>query len=333
MHMDEDSIEVLFCSNDYYAMQTGVAIISLLEHHRTPEIIRVTIVDDNISAENVHKLKSSLDAYSVEYRFIEAAPFIDELKLLGMKSYFGSYANCLQIFVGRYYPNFSGRVIYLDSDIIVVGDIVDLMTVEVKDACGQALDCINHKYLPTINLSPDSPYYNDGVTIFELAKWRERNCEERILAHMRTKKADYVMVEQDLYNVVLKDGISTIPIKYNCISSWLLYPFKYYKKIYGIGNDLLSENELMEARTSPLIYHFAGNMLGRPWRRGSVHPARRDWEQTLYNSEWGCDGIKEEKTPILYSIYNTLYAILPNTIFAGLSYILHSIYMRRQYHV
>ncbi len=143
------------------------------------------------------------------------------------------------------------RVFYVDLDTLILGDLSSLFTHNLHgNTIGACLD-----YLPEVQdgvnnwqelrLDPHAPYFNSGVLLIDIHRYKEKKVSERVL-EIVTKNCDHLLAkgkwpQNDQYglNVAL-------------ISDWLVLPM-YYN--YGSG--------LKNRHSEIKILHFIG--AGKPF--------------------------------------------------------------------
>jgi lipopolysaccharide biosynthesis glycosyltransferase len=102
-------------------------------------------------------------------------------------------------------------------------------------------------------LDCDKKYINSGFMVINLKKMRIENTVDKFRKHQNKK---YLYLEQDIINIVCKDRIESIPIKYNYTND--IYPCIYkYPMIPG----KLQESDIEEANDTGIV-HYNGY---KPW--------------------------------------------------------------------
>ncbi len=87
----EKRINILYQSNDYYAMVTGTSMVSLLENNKHYESIQIYYLNSDISRQNLDNLKSIASRYkNCHLQFIDANPYTQKLKDIGVKPWRGA---------------------------------------------------------------------------------------------------------------------------------------------------------------------------------------------------------------------------------------------------
>lgn len=106
--------------------------------------------------------------------------------------------------------------LYLDSDTLVVGNILPLWQLDMTEYClAGVFDDIAPVRMETVGKSVPGieTYVNSGVLFMNLALMRKMKVQEKLLAGI----LDYLVVDQDLLNAVCYGSIRLLPQDYNCI--------------------------------------------------------------------------------------------------------------------
>ena len=105
-----------------------------------------------------------------------------------------------------------------------------------------------------IGLPFDAPYFNAGVLIMDLKKWRDGNYAEAIIALATQNK--YPNHDQDALNKFFMNNWQEIPLRWDVIPPVFNLFFKILTK-----PDL--RKKAIEAKLNPAIFHYAGGY--KPW--------------------------------------------------------------------
>ena len=113
------------------------------------------------------------------------------------------------------------RVIYLDSDTLVLGDLSQLWETNRNDSI--AMVCRDRKVLQLSEDSPwpltpteaNLPYFNSGVMLVDLEKWRAEDIEQRSLDLISKPSGPYRWWDQTILNHVLRGKIGFLPQEWN----------------------------------------------------------------------------------------------------------------------
>ncbi len=301
-------MKIVYACDDNYAALTAVSAVSLLKHNPGAEII---LVGCRLKTESIDKVRSRVEKFGGSFRYVDVSAKIDELQAMGACSYV-SYAVYSRIFIGELLPDLSGKVLYLDCDTLVVDSIAEIFDTDLRgNPLALAPDAAHPAYKRVISLSPEKPYYNTGVTLIDLDKWRSTRCTERLMEELRAPHGRNPLGDQDIIVRVLNDEITELDRRWNFLSQYIMYG----------------------RREKPAIYHFSGNTMGRPWFTSSKHPLREAYKKAA--SEAGLPETAEQTKPmpIEYKIQYWLYRLLPGFMFRPISNLMLRTHIRLTYGV
>src|SRR5262249_44225277 len=86
-----------------------------------------------------------------------------------------------KLFIVELLPPDVHRVLYLDCDIIVRGDVEGLWNYDLYDSVVGAVEDPNMHYKEKLGLLPGQPYFNAGVLLVDLDRWRAGRVGPRAL--------------------------------------------------------------------------------------------------------------------------------------------------------
>ena len=218
-------INILFCIDKNYKSQCKTVIRSILANTNEDVCFHIVGVK-NFDCEANIKLYDTPDASIIKYKNV--------LNYISHTAVFRLFATkILDV----------DKVIYLDSDLIVLDDIKKLWEIETKYIAG-CLDPMAKLHAKRNNLRNN--YINSGVLLMNLKNLRKINYFERIEA---TQKGGYnlSLLDQDVINIAFNDIIKLLPVEWNVFSK--IYP--------------QSTNDMIRIRKNPSIIHWCGEE--KPW--------------------------------------------------------------------
>ncbi|HEU5122325.1 MAG TPA: glycosyltransferase, partial [Candidatus Saccharimonadales bacterium] len=204
------------------------------------------------------------------------------------------------------------RVIFINGHTIINGTLDELMSLDFENnVMALSYDCLLNDHKKTIGLAETDGYFNCGVMLINLKKWKKERITDMLKKHL-SEKSDYVIADQDLCNVIFKGQIKLLDSTYNFSSAYYAYNLKRLLKINNLKpNYFYSYEELMENYYSPKIIHSLFGIKGKPWELGNEHPQRYLWNKYIKKTPW-----KNTKKPVAVRTRNWfLYDVLPNSIF------------------
>lgn len=311
-------LNVLYQSNNNYADLTGVSITSLLINNQHLDEINVYILNDMIEETNLEKMKQICEQYSRNLIIVDTREIIKRLKELNVEPYKNTYTTYFKLFaLGNLNIN-TDRILQLDGDTIINGPLDELLNMDLEGCvCAATYECILNEYKRLIDIPENDKYYNCGVLLINKDYWDEYECEKKIVYHLSNVRNRYFTVDQDIINVLFRDKIKYLHLKYNFNSGFYIYGIKESIKIYNLKTEYYSTLEqIEEAYENPLIYHCMGAMTGRPWEQDNIHPQNDIYDSYLEKSPWKDDAKKIVNRSMLFKIQRKLYLILPRKMYA-----------------
>lgn len=321
-----NKLNILYQSDDNYAPYLGVSLLSLLASNKAAQAIDIYVISEGISEENISKLKKTAEHYGRELILFDAKALQEKAQESGFTSYMGFRKNkmsYLKMFVEYVVPKEVERLVYVDSDTLIRGDLTPLMNIPMNDhPIGMVQDCLMSRCKHAVGIKRGEPYFNSGVILFDMQQWRQKHCLERIVDHACNVRV-YGTVDQDFYNVVLKGDIEILPPEYNLQGMYLAYKPETFDRIFKQDEAYYSTEEIAHAKKSPVIIHFLRFMGEYPLSESSIHPVQKLFDRYLCRSLW--KDTKKMKSNLSFTMKTErmLYRILPRELFLRIFKIFH----------
>lgn len=309
-------LNVLYQSDDNYAMVSAISIASLLENNKHLDEINVYYLNYKIKNINQNKINTLVKKYNnAHIYFIDAKAYHDTFQKINVKPWHGVYVTWLKMLGFDKIDINTDRILFINGHTVINGALDELITLDFKNnLLALSYDALTNAHKKTIGLKDSDGYYNCGIMLVNYSKWKKDNIDTYVKSKL-LEKSDYLIADQDLCNVIFKGKILTLNSTYNFSSAYYAYDLKSFLKI----NDLKSEyfysyKEIMENYYSPKIVHSLFGITGKPWEQGNQHPQRYLWEKYLYLTPW-----KNSNRPRAKKSFNWfLYNLLPQFIFIRL---------------
>ena len=310
-------LNILYQSNDYYAVVTGVSLTSLLINNTDIDEINIFILDDQISEKNKVKFEQICKQYERTLVFVNTDIILNRLKELEVAPFKNTYTTYFKLFAINELDLKTHRVLQLDGDTIIVGSLKELCYLDIDEyVCAATYDCTQNSYKSLINIPITDKYYNCGVLLINQHVWREECCEEKIAHHLRCVRNRYYTVDQDIINVLFRKKICYLDIKYNFNSGFYIYGIQNSLRMYDLKPAYYNTvMEIEEAYENPVIYHCMGAMTGRPWELDSIHPQNDLFASYLGKSPWAAYQKQRVKRSNIFRIQRILYRLLPRQMY------------------
>ena len=242
-----EEVCVCFSTDDQYIDHTAVALKSMTLSKKNNYYFKIIVISNQISEKNKKKLLKMIEK-SDKIEFIDISDEkLDIFRKIKSIPHI-SIATYNRLLLPLLLPK-TNKIIYLDSDLLVLDDLYQLWEIELND--NQYFGAVEDaEYVrDRARLDYDTPYfyYNAGVLVFNLKALRENNYYEKMEKQILSRYQKYQTVDQDVINDTFHKNMKSIPVRWN-----LYHCFKKYN--YTPSN--LEAYE--EAKKAPGIVHFVG---------------------------------------------------------------------------
>lgn len=272
-------IPIAFITDENFIMQTGVAICSLAKNRNPDTVYDVFVIMAECSEAGKEKLLLS-KRNGVNIRVIETT--LDCYRGIRQMSHIP--ISCLLKFNLCDLVTDYNKIIYLDGDICVRGDLTDLYQTDLGEYYMAGV--------PSLDMVFDErKLINAGILLFDAKRMRESHMSEK-LTEVRKNLGDRGSMDQQTFNMVMPDKIGILPCKYNCIPHKLLsiegnsYPIEKLNALYD--THYLSRKEMVK---DAVIIHYATG--GKPWKYSYIECAD-EWYQYYLDSPYGTEKLKRK---------------------------------------
>lgn len=306
-------MNVLFASDNNYVRHLGVALYSLLDQNRDFDRIRIFVAARHIADENVAKLQAMVGAFgNATLELIDSDAWSGTLQLNFRKDWPISLSSYARLFVAEMLPRELERVLYLDSDVVVCGSLADLWNTELGGHCLAAVqDQVSPGVKCGVGLRPEDRYFNAGMLLIDLKRWREQECGQQCLRLVEAHHGQVVHHDQGVLNGVFGGQWTRLPLRFNVMTIHYMMSQPKVQKYFGDYTAFYSEQEVKEAVQSPAVLHFTPSFTSHPWQTHCKHPLRRRYAEALAKTPWRGTAIENDTDPWYLQLINWRYCHLP----------------------
>lgn len=304
-------LNVVYSTDDNYAIHAGVSIVSLLENNKDFELINIYIIDNQITDHNKETLYTIARKYSnCNICFLDFTNYIGKLKLnMQWHISISSYA---RLFLESLLPNDIKKVLYLDCDTIINSSLKKLWSTNIEDYYFAGVqDSVNSNTKTAIGITTDKRYFNAGILLINLDLWRKNSFEKQFINFIDERNGNVIHHDQGVINGVLGKNALRLPLENNLMTIHYFMNRKKILKFFNEEADFYSESEIGEAINHPVIYHFTPSFTSRPWIKGCKHPKKNLYFEYLNLTPWkGMKPLKDNSKWYIKLInwrYRTLY--------------------------
>ena len=276
--MKKERINILIASDTNYASYYGVMLTSLFENNKESLFDIYFLTDKSLKGEDSKKfelLTSKYDAQlfviPVNVNLVKTFPEVAHIKLPAY--YHLSLSNLL--------PQTVHKIIYLDGDIIINGDIRPLWDIDLSTyACAQVVNCtyFDDDYYIRLGYEKKWNYYNNGVAVYNVDYLREIDFSNMAIRYINENKEKVYWMDQDAENALLYDKMLSLPITYNYQTLFL-----HHSDWDNYDEDF--RKQVMDIASNPIVIHYCGHL--KPWDfRYYMMPYGKIWRGVCKRSLW-----------------------------------------------
>lgn len=222
-------ITIVAVSDNHYLILLAALIKSIEKNNRSQSVLHFYIIEDKVSKANKAKLESSFANPLIKISWIameEAIPKNFSLPLDRSSYPLNIY---MRLFIPFFLPAEVKKAIYLDVDMIAMEDIATLWNTQLN---GKIIGAVHDIWINTVSndwggiknyeelqLSADTLYFNTGLIVFDLEKWRQEKITEAVLDCIENNKKYANYPDQYGLNVVLANKWEPLDLKWNTFAS------------------------------------------------------------------------------------------------------------------
>lgn len=217
-------VRVATATDQHYLPYAAVMAATLAAHRDPDTPVELTILHPGVSEADQRRLTATAPGLDVRWVRLDAKQYadwgVDPDPMILAPQYF----RCL---LPRVYPDHVGRVLYVDADTMVLDDLRPLWCWPLHGrpvaAAGDLMsvigDAISH--WAELGLDPDAPYFNSGVLVADLARWRTERLGERVLErcqldrHRLLIRDRWPQYDQYGFNVLLQHDWTPLDPRWN----------------------------------------------------------------------------------------------------------------------
>ncbi len=246
-------IPIFFSCDDNYIPFLAVSLESLEKNASKNYSYSIKVLHSNtISEDNQARIKLEYSVNNFDIEFVDISAYVEKISnRLHTRDYY-SKSTYYRLFIPNLYPQYS-KALYLDSDIVVLGDISKLYNTElgenyvgaITDEVVQTVKEFCEYVENRIGVEKSNQYFNAGILLMNLRKLREIDFEE-IFIKMLSCITFNVAQDQDYLNAICRGHVTRIS------NTWNKMP---------IPNDNIAEKDIN-------LIHY--NLAMKPWKSDNI---------------------------------------------------------------
>jgi lipopolysaccharide biosynthesis glycosyltransferase len=264
-------LHIVAACDEGFAQHLAVMLLSLADTNARHEI-SIFVLWNGRSDER-GKLTRVLESTPFEFALIDVGDGALSDLSVGALLTATTYARLL---IGDLLPPALDRVLYLDGDILVRGDVGEVWTMDLRGrTAGAVADLPRYPFNRRLGLPTDAPYFNAGVLLIDLRRWRRLGIGERALLFAREHGERLAWSDQCALNLVLYDDWIELDRVWNFQSMDVAHLVNGHMRFDPVDPARLSAARLV---------HFNGR--SKPWHYLNDHPLKSEYLRYRSRTPW-----------------------------------------------
>ncbi|GAB2700848.1 glycosyltransferase family 8 protein [Mucilaginibacter koreensis] len=237
---------IFFAIDKRYVQHFTVAATSLLENNKDLDINIYVLHDiEDMSVLDI-TIRFIKEKYNVDLNFIPVGD-VDFSKFRLTEHY--PKSTYYRLLLADLVPEHINEGLFLDSDLIITGSLKPLADIDISQhyicAASEASVADNAERLNQLGF-PNKSYFNAGVILVNLKKWREENLTQRFFSIVNQYSKHLEWVDQDVLNMCFANNWYRFDSTFNAI------------------------HLIRKLPVTPVIVHYAS--YSKPWYYVDTHP-------------------------------------------------------------
>lgn len=259
-----------------YVQHCAVTLVSIFENNRESKFCihivatGLTKDDENILSSLATKYGNTVSFYAPDEKLLEGFAIKKFSKRISMATYY----RCI---LADLLPTTVDKLIYLDCDIVILGDIRPFWNTPLYGigvAAIEDIGCNEPQRYQILQYPQEDSYFNAGVLLINLEYWRKHNITKACIDYYQKYPERILFNDQDLLNSVLHKDKILIDLCWNVQDGFYRTP-KVFSKEW--------KDKFVEVLKNPIILHYTNR---KPWDYDSQHPLKNEYFKYLALTPW-----------------------------------------------
>lgn len=217
--LKDNEIPIFFATDDNYAPFLTVCLKSMLANASKDYFYKIYVLTTNLDPKLQGRIKQSLTPNST-IEFISLKNELDKIQdLFHLRDYY-SKETYYRFFVPDLFPDYD-KVLYIDCDTIILGDVAQLYNTDIKDYFVAAVE---EEVMQTIDVFgtyvekflgvPRKQYFNAGMLLINNKRFLKFKIAEKFV-ELSKQYTFRVTQDEDYLNVLCKNRVKWLDLGWN----------------------------------------------------------------------------------------------------------------------
>ena len=264
-------IVVVYGVDKKYVVSLAASVYSLLCHLPEHVPVLIVLVSSDLDTRTVERLRNLAEqtrhCARIEHFSFDMGELVARLPLSNLT--YLSPAAYYRLFIPYILGKSTEKAIYLDADGLVRRDIRSLWAEDMA-----AFPLLAVRNYGTHGNEGDPTYFNSGVLVFDLPKWRDDNLSEQVLAYLLAYPERIKFADQDALNAILNGRWRALDPRWNV-------QCQFASHFWGFADSREAQRFLSN---DAYIVHYTGPH--KPWQAIVRAPGDTIFFHDLQRSGW-----------------------------------------------
>lgn len=255
MKKEKNILPLFFSVDDNYAKLLTISLHSIIKNASKKYHYEVIVLNTGLKEESINLIKS-LENDFFNICFVDVRENLERIYSELLTRDYYTKTTYYRLFIAGLFPQFD-KILYLDSDTIIEGDISELYRIDIGSNLVGAIPDASVQIVPefieyvekALGIEHED-YFNAGILIMNLKKMRNIDFEDHFIDLLKKYKFE-VAQDQDYLNVLCHGDV------YYIDESWNTMP-------------------LGEKNPNPNLIHF--NLTFKPWKYDNIMYEEFFWQ-------------------------------------------------------
>ena len=296
-------MNIAYSCDNAYIEQTGISLISVFENNKDEKEIVVYLISKGITKENIEILESICKSYNRSLIVVKFEDICFDLPPCSVGRHLET------IYAKVFFSRIAGlkKVLYLDSDVVVVGKLKPLWENDLSEKYMGVVETTYTKGKKALGIPRSTPFFNDGVVLVNVDYCRENNLISKVIEQVNAFGGNPPVLSEGVLNKICGQNVKYISLRYNLISGNLyfgLYDYDYlFEQLHYEKEDLIDSCE------NPVIVHYIAGFYNRPWCKKCTHPFKEFYLYYKSISPWKDSPLQDKDLSFKIKVAGLAYKV------------------------
>lgn len=296
-------MNIAYSCDNAYIEQTGISLISVFENNKDEKEIVVYLISKGITKENIEILDSICKSYNRSLIVVKFEDICFDLPPCSVGRHLET------IYAKVFFSRIEGldKVLYLDSDVVVVGNLKPLWETDLSEKYMGVVETTYTKGKKALGIPRSTPFFNDGVVLVNVDYCRENNLISKVIEQVNAFGGNPPVLSEGVLNKICGQNVKYISLRYNLISGNLyfgLYDYDYlFEQLHYEKEDLIDSCE------NPVIVHYIAGFYNRPWCKKCTHPFKEFYLYYKSISPWKDSPLQDKDLSFKIKVAGLAYKV------------------------